>query len=47
LFAPDKEFSARVHIKTLEEYEAMYRRSVEQPEAFWGESAGESMARTI
>jgi len=28
-------------VKSLEQYEAMYRRSVEQPEEFWGEAAGE------
>ena len=28
-------------MKSLEEYEAMYRRSVEQPEEFWAEAAGE------
>ena len=41
LFAPPAEFAAKAHVKSLEEYEAMYRRSVEQPEAFWAEAAGE------
>jgi len=41
VFPPDAEFSAKAHIKSLEEYEAMYRRSVEEPEAFWAEAAGE------
>jgi acetyl-CoA synthetase len=41
VFAPPAEFAARAHIKSLEEYEAMYRRSVEQPEQFWAEAAGE------
>jgi acetyl-CoA synthetase len=41
LFAPPAEFSAKANIKSLEQYEAMYRRSVEEPEAFWAEAAGE------
>jgi acetyl-CoA synthetase len=31
----------KAHIKSLEEYEAMYKRSVEQPEEFWAEAASE------
>ena len=30
----------RAHIKSLEQYQEMYRRSIEQPEAFWREQAG-------
>ncbi len=41
VFAPPAEFAAKAHVKSLEQYEAMYRRSVEQPEEFWGEAAGE------
>lgn len=41
LFTPPTEFAAKAHIKSLEQYEAMYRHSVEQPEEFWGEAAGE------
>jgi acetyl-CoA synthetase len=41
VFPPPAEFAAKAHIKSLAEYEAMYRRSVEQPEAFWAEAAGE------
>jgi acetyl-CoA synthetase len=41
VFAPPAEFAAKAHIKSLEEYETMYRRSVEQPEEFWAEAAGE------
>jgi len=29
------EFSARARVRSLEEYQALYRRSIEQPEAFW------------
>jgi len=41
LFAPPAEFAAKANVKSLEEYEAMYRRSVEQPEEFWAEAASE------
>ncbi len=40
VFAPPAEFAAGAHIKSMEEYEAMYRYSVEEPEAFWAEAAG-------
>jgi acetyl-CoA synthetase len=41
LFPPAKEFSQKAHIKSLEEYERMYRQSVEEPEKFWGAAAQE------
>ena len=41
VFAPTEEFAAKAHIHSLEEYERMYRRSVEEPDRFWGEAAGE------
>ncbi len=41
VFPPPAEFAAKAWIKSEAEYEAMYRRSVEQPEAFWAETAGE------
>jgi len=41
VFAPPKEFAAKAWIKSEAEYERMYRRSVEEPEAFWAEAASE------
>jgi acetyl-CoA synthetase len=41
VFPPPPEFAAKAHIKSEAEYEAMYRRSVEQPEEFWAEAASE------
>jgi acetyl-CoA synthetase len=41
VFAPPAEFAAKAHIKSVAEYEAMYRRSVEQPDQFWAEAAKE------
>ena len=41
VFPPHAEFAARAHIKTREQYDAMYRRSIEQPEEFWADAARE------
>jgi acetyl-CoA synthetase len=41
VFAPPAEFAAKAHVKSLEQYETMYRRSVERPEEFWAEAASE------
>jgi acetyl-CoA synthetase len=41
VFAPPAEFAAKAYVKSLEQYEAMYRRSVEQPEEFWADAASE------
>ena len=41
VFPPPAEFSAKARVGSLEEYERMYARSVEDPEGFWGDAAGE------
>ncbi|MBV8115425.1 MAG: acetate--CoA ligase [Silvibacterium sp.] len=41
VFPPPPEFAARAHIKSLEEYEELYARSVGDPEGFWEEAARE------
>src|SRR5579871_5477802 len=41
VFPPPTEFSQKAHIKSLEEYEALYKKSIEDPEAFWAEAAKE------
>ena len=41
VFSPPAEFAAHAHIKNLAEHDAMYRRSIEQPDQFWAEAAGE------
>jgi acetyl-CoA synthetase len=38
-FPPPPEFSAKAQIKSLAEYEALYKESVEQPEKFWARAA--------
>ncbi len=39
VFPPSKEFSAKAHIKSLEEYRKIYERSIKDPNGFWGEQA--------
>jgi len=38
-FAPPKEFSENAHIKSMDEYDALYKRSVEDRDGFWAEMA--------
>ena len=40
-FECPEHFRQQAHIKSLEEYERLYRESVEQPEKFWGRIANE------
>ncbi len=41
VFAPPAEFAAKAYVKSTADYEAIYQRSVEEPDAFWAEAAGE------
>jgi acetyl-CoA synthetase len=41
VFPPPPEFAAKAHVKSLEEYETLYRRSIQDPEGFWAEVASE------
>jgi acetyl-CoA synthetase len=41
VFPPLAEFAAKAWIGSEAEYERMYARSVEDPEGFWGDAAGE------
>ncbi len=41
IFAPPPEFAARAHVRSLAEYERMYRQSVDEPETFWAAAAAE------
>jgi acetyl-CoA synthetase len=41
VFQPSPEFSQTAHIKSLEQYEQLYREAEENPEKFWGEIAGQ------
>jgi acetyl-CoA synthetase len=41
IFPPPAEFSAKAHIKSLEEYERIYAEAARDPEAFWANIAKE------
>jgi len=40
-FSPAKEFRERAHISSYEEYERLYRQSLDDPETFWANVASE------
>src|SRR5258708_609757 len=40
-FEPPAEFSRKAQIKSLDEYEALYKESIEQSEKFWARAAEE------
>jgi len=42
-FPPSKEFSEQAHIKSLEQYQKMYKESVADPEGFWAKMASEEL----
>ncbi|MDP2755858.1 MAG: acetyl-coenzyme A synthetase N-terminal domain-containing protein, partial [Nitrospirota bacterium] len=41
LFAPPVAGQAQAHVKSMADYEALYQRSMEDPEGFWGDRAKE------
>ncbi len=43
VFPPPEHVSRDAHVKSREEYEALYRESVEDPEGFWGRQAAETL----
>jgi acetyl-CoA synthetase len=40
IYAPSESFRAQAHVSSPDEYEKMWQRSVDEPEAFWRECAG-------
>jgi len=42
-FPPSKAFSSKAHIKSMAEYEKIYKRSVEDMEGFWAEMAEKNL----
>ena len=40
-FAPVAEFSENAHVGSMDAYNALYQRSIQDPEAFWAEAAGD------
>jgi acetyl-CoA synthetase len=43
VFPPSKEFSQKAHVKSMQEYEQLYKRSVDDPDKFWGEMADKNL----
>ena len=41
VFMPSDEFRSRAHIKSREEYDEIYKRSVQDPEGFWADIASD------
>jgi acetyl-CoA synthetase len=41
VFEPLKDFSAKAHIKSLQDYEALYQQALDDPEGFWAGMAKE------
>ncbi|HEX5643273.1 MAG TPA: acetate--CoA ligase [Thermoleophilia bacterium] len=46
LFPPSPEFQKNAYFKSMEEYEAAYKRSVEDPEGYWAERAKDALVWT-
>src|SRR5690606_39929243 len=38
-FPPPPEFAATAHVRSMEEYDRLWRQSVDAPEVFWAEQA--------
>ncbi|MBM4355207.1 MAG: AMP-binding protein, partial [Deltaproteobacteria bacterium] len=41
LYHPPAEFAAKAHLKSFDEYKAMYEKSIKDPDGFWAEIAGQ------
>src|SRR5919206_2655150 len=41
VFTPPKEFSAKAHIKSFQDYEKLYKQAQDDPEGFWAGMARE------
>ncbi|MHB1766869.1 MAG: acetate--CoA ligase [Phycisphaerae bacterium] len=40
-FAPPASFTAKAHVRSQEQYDRMYRKSIDHPREFWAEMAGD------
>src|SRR3989344_8769139 len=43
IYPSDPNFAKRANIKSMEEYQKLYRESIDQPEKFWGRMAEETV----
>src|SRR5690349_5593020 len=41
VFPPPAQFSAQARIKSMDEYQRLYRESIQNPDKFWGDAANE------
>ena len=41
VFMPDNRITSEAHVSSMEQYQQMYKRSIEKPEEFWQEIADE------
>jgi acetyl-CoA synthetase len=39
VFDPPREFTQNAYLKTMDEYKSLYKRSIEDPQGFWGDMA--------
>ena len=39
VFDPPREFTQNAYLKTIDEYKSLYKRSIEDPQGFWGDMA--------
>ena len=39
IYAPKEGFGRTARIQSMEDYQLLYRKSIERPEEFWGEMA--------
>lgn len=47
LFQPPEFFQNEAHVKSMEQYRNMYKKSVEDPEGFWSEIAKDFYFETL
>ena len=43
VFDIPKDLQEKAHVKSMEQYEEMYKRSIDDPEGFWGEMAEQNI----
>ena len=41
VFHPTEDFVKNAHLKSMEEYEKLWKKSIEEPDTFWAEKAEE------
>ena len=44
IFEPPVQGRSEAHVKSMAEYEAIYKRSMDDPEGYWAERAGQLLS---